>query len=598
MKSKEVGYISSKREKKAVNMIADLIDKIPLLDSAFTTKDKNILYDGYINLYSNASICNDNYLGKVAVQIKAMSERECREENGYVKISISKVYLKAYFRDGGVLFFKVLLDDNLECKKIFYAALTKIELNRLLHDTEKKYMSVSFKLLPASIAEVRNLVFSHYDNILKQASFNPESFVGMDELEGRVISVNLSCEKDNLISSLRKLKKGDAYLYCRIERGIEIPVNSTPGTYSLDPMTVDFGLFVDDECFYDKCSIIKQCDSLMLVYGNCISLTLQNPSSNGGDACVALNYCLPDYLDDMVHALRFLIKVISGVSIEIHTGEDVVRLFIANVDDKQSNELKQLYEDCSQLYEILSLSGFDKKIDIGKLQKKEILDLLHLYSQFTSGEDVSINNVSAYVVCNCFLLGEYRIVVAAVKEKDGKYALRFDFYSLIDNPAASATKSVPMFFFLSQYVDFWMADNVDYEKIFSVISVLDLDSYLTQIVIVSLNLMLVYDKCHERKVIDLSLRIIRFLFDHTSEKNKNYLLINEFQCIKRFRGLKKKEKKELEMIAEQTLSVEEKTACYALLGEKELVLKYWKEIEDKENFVRYPIAYFIKGFLE
>lgn len=43
------------------------------------------------------------------------------------------------------------------------------------------------------------------------------------------------------------------------------------------------------------------------------------------------------------------------------------------------------------------------------------------------------------------------------------------------------------------------------------------------------------------------------------------------------------------MIAKQTLSVDEKTACYALLGEK--------EFEDKENFAKYPIAYFIKGFL-
>ena len=597
MRKKSVGQDSSKREKKARNIVESIIDKTPLLNSAFPSNDKTILYDGFINLYSNSNICNENYLGKVAVQIKSMSEREYRNKNGYVNISIPRVYLQAYFRDGGVLFFKVLLDEYLECKNIFYVALTKIELNRLLRCNKKKYVSVPFKVLPAELDAVQDIVFYFHSNIVKQASFNPESFIGIDELKERVLAINVSCEKNKLLAMMRRLKKGDTYLYCKTERDIEIPIDFIPCTYSLVPESVDCGLFIDGECFYDKCSIVKHGDDLVFVFEDSISLILHDSRKNEGKVCFTLTYCLPDYLDDAVHTLTFLKKAICEKGkVEMYIQDSVEYFYVSEKDKDQIDTVRRVYEDFSQVREVLSWSGLNKRIEIRKMKEEEILNFIRLYSIFKSGKETTSYN-PAPIVCECLSFGGYKIVVAAIKKKNDKYCLSFDFYSVVDDSTSSIMKPLPMFFYLSQYVDFWLADNVDYERVFSIVSTIDLDLYLTEIVIMTLNLILVYDSCHKKEVMDLSIQILNFLIENTKEENKNYLFINKYQCLKRIGKLGERDKKELEMIAENTLSNEEKTACYALLDKNELVVEYFKRISDKEKFLKFPIAFFIKAII-
>lgn len=90
-----------KIEQAAINAISDLItDKCPLLIANMATNDKTPLTDGDISIYKTEDTKNENFIGKVPVQVKGKTFANIPNKVTY---SIKVNDLRHYLNSGGII---------------------------------------------------------------------------------------------------------------------------------------------------------------------------------------------------------------------------------------------------------------------------------------------------------------------------------------------------------------------------------------------------------------------------------------------------------------------------------------------------------------
>lgn len=139
---------NTKIEKKALNVLEDIIDNNPIMDYSFNSVDKEMAWDGYIWIFKNSGIeSKKNYDDKVPVQIKGHIDstekymNECK-----ITYPVKKDDLNIYFNDRGVLYFQIFISSDGRRKEIFYTSLFPSKIKKYLEEIELKGNKGSIKI--------------------------------------------------------------------------------------------------------------------------------------------------------------------------------------------------------------------------------------------------------------------------------------------------------------------------------------------------------------------------------------------------------------------------------------------------------------------
>lgn len=117
-------------EKAAVNKLESLLLECTHLDPYIDTNDRTPFTDGHIEIYSSESREKRNFIGKVSVQVKGRTIPKSGKWGP--SISISRVDLDGYLKDGGVLYFVVFIDPRTRTRKPFYTNLSPYRIRDIL----------------------------------------------------------------------------------------------------------------------------------------------------------------------------------------------------------------------------------------------------------------------------------------------------------------------------------------------------------------------------------------------------------------------------------------------------------------------------------
>lgn len=162
----------SKIEKAAVGAVRAYVDSCPRLDSIINENDKTPFWDGDIFVYKNKSIANDNFYGRVPVQVKG-------RKSSASSFLIERKDAEAFRADRGCLFFKVIIQNKpsgaYEATKIFYAFLSSDYLDTLLLK-KTKTIRIDLKELPEDRSVFENDVveFTANRNEVKVEKTSPD----------------------------------------------------------------------------------------------------------------------------------------------------------------------------------------------------------------------------------------------------------------------------------------------------------------------------------------------------------------------------------------------------------------------------------------
>ena len=95
----------TKIEKAAVRAVEEYLDSCPRLNSFLKDNDKTPFWDGDVFVYKTNSLTNDNFYGRVPVQVRGR-----KSSTSYILVKRKEA--EAFRTDRGCLFFKALIQNN------------------------------------------------------------------------------------------------------------------------------------------------------------------------------------------------------------------------------------------------------------------------------------------------------------------------------------------------------------------------------------------------------------------------------------------------------------------------------------------------------
>ena len=123
-----------KIEQKAIDEVKKILGEDEYLDYVIYEKDKIPLWDGYISVYKTPKLTKADFIGRIPIQIKGTQS----EVKNTCSIAVSD--LKAYFRDGGVIYFVnyVFKKEDEIVNNLYYANLLPVDIQYYIEGKEEQ----------------------------------------------------------------------------------------------------------------------------------------------------------------------------------------------------------------------------------------------------------------------------------------------------------------------------------------------------------------------------------------------------------------------------------------------------------------------------
>lgn len=587
-----------KIERMAINAIDALItDCCPLLVANVATNDKTPLTDGDISIYSKEEIKNENFIGKVPVQVKGKTFVNIPQPLTYtVKVND----LRHYLHSGGILYFVVAINSKHE-KVIYYAALSVVKIQNTLSQLEssQKSVSIRFSKFPTDKDRIMDIVRNFYEDIRKQYSFSNtepqpiEYWQNNPHFKG--VSFNGICygsNKPSKIEFIESVNAHDNFLYVNLDNApIPIPASNE---------NIKLGLFnkreepvkVGDKVYYDNFTIIRDDREAQIQFGNAFVYTIYLKENKSSE----IKYTCPSKIPQILKALSF----IKAVKKERQC--DIGGLLLKDFEIETTiEEIERQEKQIQNIAELLTTLHVDvDEIDYRKLSSQDFSNLNLLYRGIVNKE-ISKNfkveeEFEHSIVCN-IPIGDKCVQVLVIKETEGNriedyFGFTKDYVLALETTDGKFIPSTP--YTLLTPVDFNQILNINYHNITDVYQYLyDRFPPILEDAIKTLNKVLIaFDKSKNKHLLKAAIELNAWLQEKDIENISPYAkILSNLEIAYRYRSITAEEKKSLyKVVLDATESLDKFTA-YVLLGEKNEATAIFEGLcqDCQEHFKTQPI---------
>lgn len=455
---------SNNIEKRAVNAVEDYFAKIERIDSTISRGDKEPSWDGFLYLYSDDSMKKDLLIGRIPVQVKG-KQGEFVESLSY---SVKTSDLRNYMREGGCIYFVVLINGQQECK-IFYRMLTPVELQNILKGKEQqKSINVKMTTLEGSDDDVYYSLVDFYHDMKKQTG-NPIKALSLKELPNgnydtfRFTLSGFDASKESLESFITR-KAICLYVKSTDANASDIPIQE--GLCSLKIIqNVNQAVSVNGTVFYNSFEKTNEKNKVILGIGHCLKVAFdsQNPIE------MSVNIKLEaTELKAIAQDVRFVLAAIENKSFKIAD----IQVDIPSDDESQKlyNLLKGEYARLQRVEILLERLHVTKGLDLSTMQNVDWVTLKILMAGILDEKELTLN-VKESRLYN-IKVGNLMLLLLVCQQKSGKFRI-FDYFT----PPSALKLISPEGYEASKYavlgIDGYVRyDNIDFSNILPTISAL------------------------------------------------------------------------------------------------------------------------------
>ena len=565
--------------------------------------DKEPSVDGFVNLYNKGGKTKENYYGRVAVQVKG-KQKVISSNKKEMSYSVSIADLKFYIREGGVIYFVVLISPDGKQQRIFYNDLLPIKVYKILESSKAQTTkSLKFREL-TDIKNIDRLFFSFYDQKKKQSTnlIDLSQLPSIDKLQKESVLEKLTLSIPNVEGyrdPTQAILNNDIYVYAHVKGlSYSIPV---------DVMSDDSYMAVAHEVHnkisagnitYDKGKIIETLDDTTLNIDNWLIAKFSKNTSKKGRK-VEFKFTPRSTLRERAKDMEFLLAFIDegGFYLGENFCEFRAELNEDNFDIDDKREQLVFMKKVLRLFEILHIS---ENLDMSILTQSELQELNILITAFV--DEKPTNYLRNDLPCNYSVKIGNIIIALCHYEKDrnryiddmfnGKFAVGFDVDDL--------KHFVPAFAILNKG-DWAKISNINFESVQSAFAKF-YEQYqdLTIFEVANntmLSMFLAYDQTHNPKLLEAIIKLSMWLCENDSPENfgKEYSLVNYLQAIKRKRKYEKSESHDLIKIAENSkIDVALRVAAYLLLDNYDAAEMHFEKLDEnvQNAFREWPIYLF------
>lgn len=448
----------------AVNAVEDFFAKIKRINPMIPLADKEPSWDGFLYLYSDDSMKKDSLIGRIPIQVKG-KQGEFVESLSYpVKTSD----LRNYMREGGCIYFVVLINDKQE-RKIFHRMLTPVELQNILKGHEQqKSINVKMKPLDGSDDDVYHSLVDFYRDMKKQTGSPIKTLSLKDLVDGNYDTFRFSlsgfdASKESLESFITR-KAICLYVKPMDANASDIPIKEGRCFLKLI-QNVKQAVSVNGIVFYNSFEKTNEKNKIILGIGHCLKVAFdsQNPIE------MSVNIKLEaTELKTMVQDIRFVLAAIENKSFKI--GDYQVDIPSNNESKKLCALLKGEYARLQRVEILLERLHVIKNLDLSTMQNVDWETLKILTTGILDEKELTLN-VKESRLYN-IKVGNLMFLLLVCQQKSGKFRI-FDYFT----PPSALKLISPEGYEASKYavleVDGYVRyDNIDFSNILPSISAL------------------------------------------------------------------------------------------------------------------------------
>lgn len=600
-KAQYIGMDKSKIESEGVNTFEHYINWSETLNASLNRRDKEPIWDGDLHVYRGESATNANHVGVLRVQVKATMTFD---SNAYAKFSVGTDELKAYYKDGGVLF--VVVHVSRAENRCFYKSLTPVKINQLLEKAEgQKSTTITLGPLPEHQSDFENEMVDFLNDCRAQHSFKPEDYVSLKEMNSaKPITFTLSAtgkvETANDFYDLMTARPHQLYCVKDIDgHKINFPIKEGEGYLTLN-RDENVPVTVNDVVYYDKVKINYFKGKHTWYIGKCLSFEEEKKGStydSEGKIQLHFNYKFQaETLSDAIADMRFSLAV--NEHKEFYVGKQKFG-FDAELENVE-NLTKQL-DRFEKLQQLLKALHVKEELIISQIKPDECTNIDALIQALQNGEEVYSKDSPQFF--SKVSIGNILLLLRNDKTGDDAFHLT-DFWSDIspillhtqDNEEFHSSPYLPL-----RKEDFLSMSNIHYDRLVESYQLCkDVDAKVFEHANFTLRAMLsAFDemKCNKQHVLVTAINLAEWILANDPSKESAPIhKLNLLQALKRQRDLNETEQEDLYIILDETKDDAIKYVVFLLLDEKTSARRYFNKLtqQEQEAFKEMPIWWFMK----
>lgn len=576
-------------EKLAIKSVSGLFLIGGRINPYLAQGDKEPLWDGFLYLYSSEEWCNRDMKGRVACQVKGRDTSVDSEHESY---SVDVCDLENYLRDGGILFFLVHVKTEPEPSSVYWARLAPVDIRGYLNKAKgQKSITISLERVPETKA-LEQEVFAFHEDCQRQRK-DPVDVSYIAKHSKFKTSFNVRSGEFPIL----ELTKGYYYLYTSDEQGgFGNPIGDTKFSFQIEKSIAE-KIEVDGQEFRVSVKLKAKNGGAFLSFGRFMTMDLRREDAMP---------CQLNYKVDKLYGVRereIALKVLLALSSAekfLVAGQEYSCAEITVAPNIKKNIEEEL-EEIQRVILLLDRMHVKEDLSLSNLSVHEIRELNTLYSSVINNHLVKPDLIdSDYHIMN-IKIGPLTIKVWLVKEGEAYRA--YDFFTADFVVAVAASDEEPKHevarFVLLEKKDYMHISNIDWSLIPSEYARIykgDVEM-LHQANQDVLSMLLAYDECGKKELLDASLRLTDWLVGTCDGNEVGIYRVNHLQCIKRQRELTTEEQEEVIKLSESaSASTELKYCCALLLNDIQRASFHYRSMpDDLQAFYRtLPINRFYK----
>ena len=573
-------------EDKGINAVSEYLSDIGYIKPYLSSNDKTPMWDGSLFVYkSKEDFNNERFDYRIPVQVKA-SEFDGDVFPETTSFSIEVTDLQNYLKDGGLVFFKVLVKGKE--KEVYCSFLTKPRIEDIISSCkEQMTKSVSLSKAPQNGNEV-------LENLKRIYILRDHSLLDLSTLENRsdykfrIQLEHLSPDTDpqeylatHYVDALFSLDGVPGEFY---PKGGPVKIESS--TSIIKDVTIG------GHAYFNSFAITYKNDGKHFIAG-CFDIIISYDSSPKPQTTIHV-VLKASTLGDVINELNSIQSFMHHKSINFGNIKfDFKEHDFSSAPQKEWEESLQYWNDVKKLFAVLKVKPSFAPDKLNEEDNRQLETLIHgiLHRNIVYG-DYGESHLST------FDIGSQKILVYAEHLQGREFKL-FDIYEhlcagYVDEDGNHRPTPILSLVFEQKN----LPSNLQLDKI-----VQTYKSYKKKNPQISLranmdllNMLNHYDSCHDKKVLKAAIEIATWLKNEKNSTigNRNITLLNYLQAIKRQKGtFNDMEMQKLYRL--KTTDNTENFARYLLLGNKEKALSYLAKISENDlDFLKtLPIYHFL-----
>lgn len=545
------------------------------------TGDKSPSWDGTILFYKDTkskSFNKKDLIAKIPVQVKSTEVQELSSKS--TKKYFDRADLENYYNDGGVIIFLVELKDNEDedyDHKIFYKMLLPLDLRNLLDEMNSQNgKTLKFHSLPKGKNNLIGILSLFANHKKRQSVIHVEKRIDISKVDKFIFTAK---EK---VTGINDLVGGEGYLYGElIGTGVEVPITNVVLTELKGNYNETIG--INGKIFYNEITRKFLKDGIEIEFGNKFTIRVSGKkftiNMKADDSTLEQAILFSEFI---LHFIKYKHFEINRIKFPCDTIE---------IDNNYITVIGNNYNFFLKLKKIVDYFNIDLKGDILKLKEKDIDNINLIYDVLYENKRINLKcDKDLSIVYITFI--KYQVLFLATRNKEGKYILS-DFFKELDKRLIGIIEDDNSKETISPFCNLKpkdiMTSNFDENIIYNSIIKYKLSLKYTDLIInLILNIILAYDD-YEVSHLSLAVRLLEYLKDENSIDESLYI-INKYQINYRLLGdLSDLERKELIKIKVASKEIDIKCGCCILLGYKDEFEYLFNEMENKDEFKKYPI---------